>query len=281
MRPERRKGIGAPWYVPPMAPATLTPPRERARRGTGSGLGRPWRVIVLNDDHNTFQGVAYALSNVLPGRELRQGDDAREPHPRHGSGDRLVGREGDGGAVLDAASGLRSDDGAARAVAESRAGHRGSVLAVLLALTGYETALLVVAALLHRRSRSSSRSSSRVRGPSFPGNRLGLFLAICGVFFVAQMTAVLVLAEVGEADEPVHEEPRPRRARRDADRRPRRPSRPSRREAAGDPVAGKEVFLGTAGCASCHTLADAGATGTVGPNLDAVKPSLRQGRRRR
>ena len=50
-----------------MAPATLTPPRERARRGTGSGLGRAWRVIVLNDDHNTFQGVAYALSNVLPG----------------------------------------------------------------------------------------------------------------------------------------------------------------------------------------------------------------------
>ena len=50
-----------------MAPATLTPPRERARRGTGSGSGSPWRVIVLNDDHNTFQGVAFALSNVLPG----------------------------------------------------------------------------------------------------------------------------------------------------------------------------------------------------------------------
>ena len=50
-----------------MPPVTLTPPRERARRGTGSGLGRAWRVIVLNDDHNTFQGVAFALSNVLPG----------------------------------------------------------------------------------------------------------------------------------------------------------------------------------------------------------------------
>jgi ATP-dependent Clp protease adaptor protein ClpS len=50
-----------------MSPATLTPPRERTRRGSGSGLGRAWRVIVLNDDHNTFQGVAYALSNVLPG----------------------------------------------------------------------------------------------------------------------------------------------------------------------------------------------------------------------
>ena len=44
-------------------------------------------------------------------------------------------------------------------------------------------------------------------------------------------------------------------------------------EAAGDAAAGKEVFLGTAGCSGCHTLADAAATGTIGPNLDAVKPS--------
>jgi uncharacterized membrane protein len=40
--------------------------------------------------------------------------------------------------------------------------------------------------------------------------------------------------------------------------------------AAGAPP-GKRVFL-TAGCASCHTLADAGASGRVGPNLDAAKP---------
>jgi len=32
--------------------------------------------------------------------------------------------------------------------------------------------------------------------------------------------------------------------------------------------AGKLVFTGPAGCSSCHTLAAAGATGTVGPNLD-------------
>ena len=46
---------------------TLTPPRERLDRGEGTGLGPPWHVIVLNDDHNTFQGVAAALSAVLPG----------------------------------------------------------------------------------------------------------------------------------------------------------------------------------------------------------------------
>ena len=36
-------------------------------------------------------------------------------------------------------------------------------------------------------------------------------------------------------------------------------------------AAGKKVFE-SAGCVSCHTLADAGATGTVGPNLDEAKP---------
>ena len=34
---------------------------------------------------------------------------------------------------------------------------------------------------------------------------------------------------------------------------------------------GKQVFE-SAGCVACHTLADAGASGTVGPNLDQAKP---------
>src|SRR5436190_15618288 len=42
----------------------------------------------------------------------------------------------------------------------------------------------------------------------------------------------------------------------------------------GDPVAGKAIFL-KAGCKGCHTLSDAGATGTVGPNLDQAKPDYR------
>jgi cytochrome c oxidase subunit II len=33
-------------------------------------------------------------------------------------------------------------------------------------------------------------------------------------------------------------------------------------------AAGKAVFTGSAGCSGCHTLAAAGATGTVGPDLD-------------
>ena len=39
-------------------------------------------------------------------------------------------------------------------------------------------------------------------------------------------------------------------------------------------AAGKKVFASTtASCAKCHTLADAGSSATVGPNLDAAKPS--------
>ena len=34
---------------------------------------------------------------------------------------------------------------------------------------------------------------------------------------------------------------------------------------------GKDIFL-SAGCTGCHTLKDAGSTGTVGPNLDQAKP---------
>jgi ATP-dependent Clp protease adaptor protein ClpS len=39
----------------------------------GAGLGGPWRVIVLNDDHNTFDGVAAALARIVPGVSLDQG----------------------------------------------------------------------------------------------------------------------------------------------------------------------------------------------------------------
>jgi cbb3-type cytochrome c oxidase subunit III len=37
-------------------------------------------------------------------------------------------------------------------------------------------------------------------------------------------------------------------------------------------TSGKDIFL--ANCGSCHTLADAGTSGKIGPNLDQLKPSL-------
>ena len=40
----------------------------------------------------------------------------------------------------------------------------------------------------------------------------------------------------------------------------------------GDPVAGAAVFTAN-GCSGCHTMVAAGATGSIGPSLDARKPS--------
>ena len=47
--------------------------RSGCDRGTGTGLGDAWKVIVLNDDHNTFEGVAAALAAVIPGTSYDRG----------------------------------------------------------------------------------------------------------------------------------------------------------------------------------------------------------------
>ena len=61
--------------------AVAAPTRRKRRRATGGGGagGEAWRVIVLNDNHNTFEGVAFALAAVIPGvtydRGLRFADE--------------------------------------------------------------------------------------------------------------------------------------------------------------------------------------------------------------
>ena len=51
-------------------PQTVELPRVG---GPGSGLGALWRVIVLNDDFNTFDHVAETLASVIPGVTLADG----------------------------------------------------------------------------------------------------------------------------------------------------------------------------------------------------------------
>jgi ATP-dependent Clp protease adaptor protein ClpS len=51
-------------------PETLEKPRSA---GPDSGLGGDWRVIVRNDDHNTFDHVARTLSRFIPGISLSRG----------------------------------------------------------------------------------------------------------------------------------------------------------------------------------------------------------------
>jgi ATP-dependent Clp protease adaptor protein ClpS len=41
--------------------------------GPGTGVGGGARVVVLNDDHNTFEGVAAALARVVPGVDYAGG----------------------------------------------------------------------------------------------------------------------------------------------------------------------------------------------------------------
>jgi ATP-dependent Clp protease adaptor protein ClpS len=53
-----------------MTTSTIERPRIG---GPDSGLGGNWRVIVRNDNHNTFEHVAATLARVLPGVDLDQG----------------------------------------------------------------------------------------------------------------------------------------------------------------------------------------------------------------
>jgi ATP-dependent Clp protease adaptor protein ClpS len=56
--------------------------------GPGSGTGGPWRVIVRNDDHNTFDHVARTLARFIPGVTLERGHQIA--NVIHNSGQAIV-----------------------------------------------------------------------------------------------------------------------------------------------------------------------------------------------
>ena len=108
------------------------------------------------------------------------------------------------------------------------------------------------------------------RNPDFPGRGIGWYVTLCVLFFVAMISAVLVFGrekkEATTGSEPI------------ATSAPATTSATttgpiSAPAGQGDAVAGKQVFT-TAGCGGCHALKAAGSTGTVGPNLDQLKPPL-------
>jgi mono/diheme cytochrome c family protein len=113
------------------------------------------------------------------------------------------------------------------------------------------------------------------RFPSFPGRRLPLFVLACVVLFGAQLAAVVWVtgtqeteAEAAGGQQPGTTETTPAQTATTPAQTATTPSGGVK----GDPAAGKTVFE-SAGCSGCHTLADAGASGSVGPNLDEVKPA--------
>jgi len=70
-----------------MATETIERPRTR---DPGSGLGGHWLVIVLNDDHNTFDHVAKTLARVIPA--VTVDDGYRFADRIHQSGQAIVWR---------------------------------------------------------------------------------------------------------------------------------------------------------------------------------------------
>ena len=110
------------------------------------------------------------------------------------------------------------------------------------------------------------------RDPNFPGNRLGLFVLITSVLFVATMAGVVVFAKEeegahAEATGGEHAEADPGATTPEEE-----PTEdPEETTSSGDAAAGESVFA-SAGCGACHTLEAAGASGGVGPNLDESQP---------
>ena len=103
------------------------------------------------------------------------------------------------------------------------------------------------------------------RDPGFPGRNLRVFVVVAVLLVVAMLAAVELAGESHEEEAGGGTEA----AETQAGGNGGDGGDGGNGAAAGDPAAGKEVF-GAAGCNTCHTLADAGATGQVGPDLDEV-----------
>jgi mono/diheme cytochrome c family protein len=102
------------------------------------------------------------------------------------------------------------------------------------------------------------------RSPGFP-KRLDAYIVVSALLFISQMTAVVWVTGTQEVEEEAHAAESGGGETTGGGTTTEAPA------PAGDVAAGKQVFE-SAGCVACHTLADAGATGAVGPNLDEAKP---------
>jgi cytochrome c oxidase subunit 2 len=101
------------------------------------------------------------------------------------------------------------------------------------------------------------------RDPGFPGRNLRVFTVVAVLLVVGMLTAVEVFGE-GHEREGGHAAETETGGGTETG-----PAETGEAGggAEGDPAAGKEVFA-SAGCTSCHALADAGSSASVGPDLD-------------
>jgi mono/diheme cytochrome c family protein len=115
------------------------------------------------------------------------------------------------------------------------------------------------------------------RNPNFPGRHMGALLLVAALLIIAMLTAVEVFGESHHVESAAGEsgatetQPAPTEST-PTESTPTETTAPTETGATGDPAAGKEIFSTTAQppCSSCHTLAEANASGTVGPDLDQV-----------
>ncbi|MET1008795.1 MAG: cytochrome c [Gaiellaceae bacterium] len=94
------------------------------------------------------------------------------------------------------------------------------------------------------------------RDPGFPGKNIGIFTAVAISLVVIVLATVEIVGEGHEAEG----------SEGGGESVPAETDGGEGGSGEGDAAAGEAVF--TANCGSCHTLEEAGTTGTVGPNLD-------------
>lgn len=143
---------------------------------------------------------------------------------------------------------------------------------MLIALSaGQKAGIAVVAGVFVAFALASAMLIPRLR-PSYPGTGVRAFVLVAILLTAAMLAAVIVLASEGEEEgaaaetgattQPVTTQPV---TTQPVETQPAETT-------AGAAAAGKAVFA-KGGCAACHTLKAAGATGTVGPSLDERKPA--------
>jgi mono/diheme cytochrome c family protein len=94
------------------------------------------------------------------------------------------------------------------------------------------------------------------RDPGFPGRTIGVFTAVAIALVAIMLASVEIFGEAHEAEG----------AEEGGESVPAETGTATDGGGGGDAAAGQEIFV--ANCGSCHTLEEAGTSGTVGPNLD-------------
>jgi cytochrome c6 len=125
------------------------------------------------------------------------------------------------------------------------------------------------------------------RDPDYPGKRLGAFIAVTVLLFVALIGAMVAFgaeSEESHSGSGEAESTQPAGSPTETGETETGGTETGETEteteaeepegeggAAGDAAAGEEVFAAN-GCGSCHTLEAAGSSGAIGPNLDESQP---------